>query len=295
LRGGLERAYQGGTDKTRKEAAMKFDMGQAWSEATAMMSANREVLLIVAGIFFFLPSLLTSLIGPDMNAMFNVTTPEQIEQMGDQITALYLDYWWLFTLATIAQMIGYISLLALLRDDARPTVGAAITTGITGLIPAVVTYILYVLGLSLVFGALIGLAAAAGITWLAGIIVVLAIPVVFYVSIKVSLAAPIIAIDKLYNPFAVLARSWRLTKGNSFRLLAFFILLLIVYMVISAVVGVVMMGLIAVAGDGAGRIIQGVIGGGLGAVATIVMVAVLASIHRQLSGPSTAAISETFE
>ena len=34
---------------------MKFDMSEAWRDAVAMMTANREVLLIVAGIFFLLP------------------------------------------------------------------------------------------------------------------------------------------------------------------------------------------------------------------------------------------------
>ena len=36
---------------------MNFSMSEAWREATAMISANREVLLIVSGIFFFIPSL----------------------------------------------------------------------------------------------------------------------------------------------------------------------------------------------------------------------------------------------
>ena len=34
---------------------MKFDMSAAWNEATRLMAANRDVLLIVAGVFFFLP------------------------------------------------------------------------------------------------------------------------------------------------------------------------------------------------------------------------------------------------
>ena len=32
---------------------MKFDMSAAWNEATRLMAANRDVLLIVAGVFFF--------------------------------------------------------------------------------------------------------------------------------------------------------------------------------------------------------------------------------------------------
>ena len=274
---------------------MKFDMGQAWSEAVAMMTANKEVLGIVAGIFFFLPSLASALLGPDLNAMMNITTPEQFEQFGAQLASIYTDYWWLFTVVTIAQMIGYLSLLALLRDDAQPTVGDAIRTGVSGLLPAIGAYILFAIGLSLAVGVLIGLAAASGLQALAVIAAFLFVPVIFYLCIKVSLAAPVIAIDKVFNPITVLVRSWKLTKGNSFRLFAFILLIGIAYVVISSVVGIVMLGLVSALGDDGGRIVQGVFGGLLGTIATVVMVSVLAAIHRQLSGPSAGAVSETFE
>lgn len=275
---------------------MKFSMEQAWSEAVAMMSGNREVLGIVAGIFFFLPSLLTTLVGPDMNAMMgNISTPEQFEQLGEQMMGMYSNFWWIFAIAMLAQFIGYLSLLALLRDDAKPTVGEAIMTGVKGLIPAILTYILYAIGLGILFTALFGLAAVTGVDALAAIAVLLLFPIVIYVSVKVSLSAPVIAIDKVFNPITVLVRSWKLTKGNSFRLFLFFLLLFIVYFVIAMVIGIVMAGLAAMLGDMGGKFIQGVLGGALGAFAAVVMVAILASVHRQLSGPSTAAVSETFE
>ena len=274
---------------------MKFSMEQAWNEAVAMMSGNREVLGIVAGIFFFLPSLLTTMVGPDMNSMMgNISTPEQFEQLGEQMMGVYANFWWIFAIAMIAQFVGYLSLLALLRDDAKPTVGDAIMTGIKGVIPAFVTYVLFILGLSVLVGAMFALAAVTGVQAVAAIAVILLIPVALYVSVKVSLSAPVIAIDKVFNPLTVLARSWRLTKGNSLRLFLFFVLLLIVYVVIAMVLGLALGGLAAIAGDIGGKFIQGVLGGALGAVATVVMVSILASIHRQLSGPSVAAVSETF-
>ena len=45
---------------------MKFSMSEAWRDATAMMSANREVLLIVAAIFFLLPSLVMAIAMPNL-------------------------------------------------------------------------------------------------------------------------------------------------------------------------------------------------------------------------------------
>ena len=275
---------------------MKFDMGAAWNEAVAMIAANREVLAIVAGIFFFLPSLLVALVGPDLNAIMAspMATPEEVERLSEQIMVAYGDSWWIFALATLAQMIGYISLLALLRDRGRPTVGEAIAMGAKGLLPAIAAYLIVSLGISVLFLALVALLAASGIEALIALGALVAMVLTIYLMIKFSLAAPVIAIEKVANPITVLKRSWTLTKGNSFRILLFFVLLFVVYMVISIVVGLVMAGVIAAIGGEASKIIQGVIGGLLGMVATVVVVAVLAATHRQLSGAS-ASVSGTFD
>lgn len=298
LRGGWKPGYQAlhdYPDTAGKGHDMKFDLGKGWSEAVAMLQGNREVLGIVAGIFFFLPGLLFTLIGPDMNAMFAGFDPDQMEQLMAAFNAVYARYWWLFGLLVLTQIIGYLALLALLRDDARPTVGQAIGTGLKALLPAFVTYLLFVLGVSLALGLLIALFALTGVAALAVVAVIACIPLALYLSIKVSLAAPIIAIEKTFNPITVLLRSWRLTKGNSLRLFAFFVLLTVAYVVISAVLGVVLLALVAALGDETGRIVSGIVSGLVGAVATVVMIAVLAAVHRQLAGPSSGSISETFK
>jgi hypothetical protein len=273
---------------------MKFDMGRAWSEAVAMIAGNRELLLVVAGIFFFLPSLLLSMLGPDM-ATLSAMDPEQAEQMFEAVAALYADAWWLVLIVVVAQLIGYIALLALLRDDAHPTVGDAIRTGLKGMLPSLATYLVFVLGCSLALTLLVGLATLTGVVALTGVAMLIGLVGMIYLAVKASLSAPVIAIERMFNPLAVLARSWRLTKGNSLRLFAFYLLLTVVYVVISMVLGFVLMGLVALLGDSGGRIVSGLVSGLIGAIATVVFVAVLAAVHRQLAGPSVAGISETFE
>ena len=275
---------------------MKFDMGAAWNEAVAMMAANREVLAIVAGIFFFLPSLLMAIFGPDLNAMMagDMSTPEQVERLGEEVMAAYSDSWWIIVLTTLAQMVGYISLLALLRDKGRPTVGEAIAMGGKGLLPSIAAYLIVTLGLSVMFVAFVALTALTSVPALAAVAVLIASVIMVYAMIKFSLAAPVIAIEKVTNPITVLKRSWTLTKGNSARMLLFFVLIMIVYMVISIVAGLVLTGLVAALGSEAGKLVQGVIGGLLGTAATVVVVAVLAATHRQLSGAS-ASVSGAFD
>ena len=98
---------------------MKFDMGQAWNEAVALISANREVLAIVAGIFFFLPSVVMTMLMPDLAQGLDSSDPAALENLGRVMQGLVQQYWWLFAITIAAQLIGYIALLALLRDDAR--------------------------------------------------------------------------------------------------------------------------------------------------------------------------------
>jgi membrane-anchored glycerophosphoryl diester phosphodiesterase (GDPDase) len=270
---------------------MKFDMSAAWRDATTMMSGNREVLLVVAGIFFLLPSVALALsVGGLQEAM--LADPANMEAM---VLEAYSSWWWLFIVVLLAQFVGYLSLLALLRDSGRPTVGEALKTGVTALLPAIGAYVLTLLGLGLTGGVLIAIAVASGSAALGFVLGLLAFVAVIYIGVKLSLTGPVIAIDKVFNPVTALTRSWRLTKGNSFRLFLFYLLLAIVYIVISMVVGAIVAALTLAIGPSMALTVNGVVSGILSAIVTVVFVAVIAAVHRQLSGPSAEAVSATFE
>ncbi|ANU08754.1 glycerophosphoryl diester phosphodiesterase membrane domain-containing protein [Paraurantiacibacter namhicola] len=272
---------------------MKFDMGAAWRDATTMMAGNKEVLLVVAGIFFFLPALVVGLMVPSLTDILGSTTDP--EAMQEQLLALYAGYGWLFVLAGLAQVAGYIALLALLRDASRPTVGDAIKAGLVGMIPAFVGYILASVLIGLVLMLLVGAAALAGSTALTVIVSILALVIAIYMYVKFSLLTPVIALEGTYNPIKALARSWKLSKGNSLRLFLFYLLLFIVYFIVAMVVGLVVGLLVFALGDTLGLTINAILSGLIGAGFAIIFVSVLAAIHRQLAGPSAGAVSETFE
>lgn len=268
---------------------MKFSMSEAWRDATAMMSANREVLLIVAGIFFLLPSLVLALTMPGMQETM-MADPENAQEI---VFELYANWWWLLLLVILVQVVGYLGMLALLRDASRPTVGEALKAGVAALLPAIGFYIVCMVAMALVFAVVFALAAASPAL---GVIAVLLCMVgAIYVMVKLSLGLPVIVIDKVSNPLAAIGRSWRLTKGNSFRLFLFYLLLVIVYFVISIVVSMIVGALLLALGTSTAMIVNGVLSGLLGAVLTVVFVAVIAAVHRQLSGPSAEAVRATFE
>ena len=269
---------------------MKFDMTEAWRQATAMIGGNREVLLVIAGLFFFLPSVAMGFaLGEMQRGMF-----DNAEQAEKAALAVYAQWWWLIVLAVLAAIVGYLTLLALLRAEHRPTVGQALRTGLVGLLPAVGTYLIFGFGLGFATVLIVGLAGASGNTAVVGIATALCVVGAVAVGVRVSLAGPVIAIDKVMNPFRVLARSWRLTARNTLRLVAFYLLLVIAYFVLTVVAGIIVSAVNVMAGQATGTIVNALLTGLLSALATTVFVAVLAAVHRQLAGPDDGGLDQTF-
>ncbi|WP_052208500.1 hypothetical protein [Croceibacterium mercuriale] len=263
---------------------MKFDMSAAWSEAVAMVTANREVLLVVAGIFFFLPSVLQGFVMPPLQDVLTATDPEAMQR---QIAEIYLDYTWLIALVAIAQIAGTLALLVLLRDQRRPTVGEAIRRGFGGLLPIVGAYLLVALAVILAF---VVATVATLATPIIGAVAWLIVGVgLVYTMIRLSLLQPVVAIEQVRNPLTALRRSWAETRGNVGRLLLFFVLLTIAYIVVALVVGLVVGALGMMLGQAGTLIVGGVVTGLLAAIATTVFTAVQAAIHRQLAEPGVTA------
>lgn len=277
---------------------MTFNMSEAWRDATAMMARNREVLLVVAGLFFFLPSLVLSFAMGDAQTA-TMRDPEAAESA---MVAAYSQWAWLMVLLGVVSMVGSLALLALLRDHDRPTVGEAIKTGLVALLPAIGSYLLLAIGLMLIafltigiLGPLLGVSTASPTLGQLTTLAAITFAIVLYPAVKFSLATPVIAVDKVHNPIKALGRSWRLTKGASLQLFLFYVLLFLVYFVLALVAAMVSAALGLIVGPGAGLIVSALISGALSAVSSVVFVAVVAAAHRQLAGPSAGAVSQTFE
>lgn len=282
-------------------ANTKLDMGKAWTEATGLIGANMNTISAVAGLFFFLPSFALALFAPEL-----VNPPPAPPVAGNdpqlameaamaQMQAIYAENWPAMLVVTIVQFIGSLSLLALLTDRARPTVGEALGAGLKSLPAYIAAQILIVIAASIALGVPLGIVAAVappGLVAAAGFMLLLAAG---YIVIKLALIAPVIAIEQERNPIAAIKRSWRLTKGNSFRLAAFLMLLLltigIISLLISGVVGLVL----AAFSPTIMTIGSGILNGLVNAVIGVVFMVVFAAIHRQLAGPSVERVAQTFE
>lgn len=273
---------------------MKLDMGAAWSTATALIGRNRDVVLVIAGVFFFLPSFAVALAMPQPEALVGAT-PGDAQALMNAMMGFYADYWWALLLTFVAQGIGTLALLTLLTDRARPTVGEAIKRGAIAFPSYFVTNILAAVAVAAVIMLPLVLASLAGGSAAVALGVVLAIPVMLYLMVKFSLIMPAIAIDGILNPLAALARSWQLTKGNSFRLLLFYALLLVATIVILSLVSMVVGVVFAAIGGEIEKIGNAIFSSGINAAFVVVFFGVLAGVHRQLAGEAPEALTELFE
>ena len=279
---------------------MKFDSNRAWQDAMAAVKACRSLLVPVAGVFFLIPNVATSFFLGDVQAriMENMTNREVLNgimeaEMG-KIMGFGLG-------AMVAGFIGYLAVLVLLTDRSRPTVGEAIARGVRflpTLIGAVIIgYIGIVLGVVLVAiigGILSAVVGAAG----AALVFIAIFALVLAATVRLSLTLPVIVVENTLNPVAALVRSWRLTQGNAFKLLGFYALLFIAYVVIAVIVMIVIGALTGVASGGqpgeVTLILAGVLSGAISAVVGVIASAILAAVHAQLAGVSSRSVSETF-
>ena len=260
-----------------------FDSSRAWAEAAAAVSANRDVLLALAGVFVVLPTFAMAILVPPPLPQTGISMQALVATMGEYYRSNALP----LIAAALIHMIGTLAMLALITDETRPTVGQTIKQGFTST-PSVIAAQL-VLGMAI--GAVVLLPVALGGALKSPAILVVALAAALGLAVwawvRASLVSPAVLVDRLANPLTALKRSWQLTEGNALRLLGFFALLVIASLVIMAVaesaIRLVLALLIGASGAELGAAFVAAV---LQAVMTVYFVAVTATAHRQLAEAS---------
>ena len=259
---------------SKQASAKKLDLSRAWSEAMRMLGTNRELVIVIAGLFLFLPFLAFLLQLPAEGAL---DLPEGAQpspdQMNEAVGRFVAENWVALLLVGLAQMAAAVALIKVLADRSRPTVKAALATVPALLMPMI--------------GAQLASSIAAQVPMmLAGFLPVLAliaVPLTFYLLVKFSLVSPALVLNDWRNPFKALGESWRATKGNSFRLFAFFVLLFIAGLVILLVTNLFFGLLFALLGERGEAIASAMFLSLAMAVVYTIAYAVVAAVYRQLT------------
>ncbi|MCK0129208.1 hypothetical protein [Erythrobacter sp. F6033] len=276
---------------------MTFDMNAAWSRAMVLARENFSLLVVIAGIFLMLPTVAIYLMIPDMATLADPTanpdmTPEQMAELFTPILG------WMLPIMLI-QFVGYNAMVGLMGGD-RPTVGQALGAGAKSVPSIIAAFILFMVAYMLASVAVVIpfalLAAATGVTAIGAIAPVMILLVAIFLATRFSLTMPVVMIEATLNPFRAMKRSWDLTGPQQWRVMAFWGILVIAYIVILLLVSGAIGVFAAMAGSGiASKLILGISNGILAIIVGIVQCALAVSIYSQLAGPNEAEVTSTFE
>lgn len=264
-------------------ASPRFDSNRAWQDASSTVSANRDMVVALAGVFLVLPAFAISVLNPPPEPPAGADYTALLEMLGAYFKASWPGY----LLVALINTIGTMAVLTLFGHASRPTVGEAITKGLATTPVAIIVQIVQgflLTGAILLPSTLLGLAGSPG---LAALGILTGIGLAIYFAVRLCLANAAIAIDGLRNPIAALQRSFALTRGNVGRLLLFFVLLVLAF-AISIQLIQLLIGLLAqlLAGAEAAALIAALTGAVLSAAMTVYLLAATAASHRQLIGPA---------
>jgi len=271
---------------------MIFDSNLAWQQAAAAIRSNREVLFALAGVFFLLPILAFALIFPQPSP------PAGADEAA--MMALAVQYYGQtlpFALPmALVEAAGTMAMLMLMTDRTRPTVGQAIRLGFMLMPVYIGAQLLLGFGVGmggLVVLGLLGLTGAKAVVT-AGVLALFAFGA--YVWVRTSLSAPVVAVERMRNPWRALTRSWALTRGNGLRVVVFYALILLVFAIlfsiVMALVGIVLAVLLPVK---PATLLAAVISAALQSTMGLAFVAALAATHAQLAGEPAEGIGHTFD
>lgn len=261
-----------------------LSLNDAWNETAAFVKREARLLVPVAFALAVLPMAVVRLLIP-------VPVPGQLPPAG-----LWLA---LVPLAILLGMIGNIAISHLALRSGR-SVGEAIAVGARRVLPLLGAFLLLALALSL----LVLVVATIGALLVPGIgptptpqavgalllvLLVLVGPVALYFAARLLLMTPVAAAEE-GGTFALIGRSWALTRPHGLKLVGFILLVAILLIVVSLAVGAVF-GLVSVAlGGAAGAVLLVLVDVVLNTVIAVFLTTMIARIYAQLVPAGEAAV-----
>jgi hypothetical protein len=257
-----------------------LSLSKAWDESKAIATRDGRLIGAVALALVLLPQTILGVVVP----------PPGLS--GEAAPA------WVPGLSLLAAAIGLVGQIAIVRLALEPaSVGEAIAHGLRRAVPAIGALMLFALPLALILMLLLvavggpeSLNALSGGTPppAVGGAILLFIVIVAAVSIRFQMVVPVAAVESA-NPIHILKRSWALTRGHYWQLLAFLFTILVLAVVLLLVAEMVG-GIVArvAFGDvkplGVGALVVALITSAAQALFTALSSLMLARIWVQLSG-----------
>lgn len=264
---------------TATRALVALDTNRIWEDALQTLRSNREVMLVLTGIFVLLPTLAILFFWP-----FPEPQPNEQFAVFLQRVGTYTDTtWWQWLAVLGLQTLGLQTMLAVLADAARPTVKSALGKAIAAFATLFAAIIAVTLAASLALSILIAVGSGFGSFPIALLATVAGAVAGLYVLARFALIAPLVQLRGLRNPFSALRDALRLTRGCGWQLLGFLVLVYVAIYIVAWLAGAVIL-LIAglFAGGDVVQLLQKVLQALSQAIMLPVFAGVLAGLYRQL-------------
>lgn len=205
---------------------MKLSIGQAWSEATAVLRRDGGIIATVALALLVLPG-----------ALLGVMSPPGSEMSQSGFAGI---------LVLIATLIAFAGQIAIARIALGPplTVGQAIALGFQRFASFFAAWILWLLPFILIVALVLSVAgidvealsadssgAPPAVPGWVSLTIALLMIVLIVVAARMLLLTPVAAGERL-GPVGLLKRSWQLSRGHSLKLFGLLVLLGIMFVVL---------------------------------------------------------------
>lgn len=238
---------------------MSFSYNSVWDETVRTLKANASLLLAVAGAFLFLPALVAGYLAPPPQAQ---TVQAMVEHYRENALTLFI--------GQVIAFMGNLVLLILVLDGRRPTVGGAIQASLA-MLPA---YLL--------------VSILSGFMLMIGFFLLI-VPF-FYLIGRLSATGPVLVAEGRRNPIDIIKRSFEVTRGNGWAtlglILIVFIAFYILMLAVTFVFGSIFLVIDRSTGGNVGAFLLLLLSAAIGAAFNVVLMVLVASIYRRLSGRS---------
>lgn len=250
---------------------MKFDLSAAWNDTIAMVKQFGALIFPIIGVFAFLPSLVFALAIP----AFAPTPGAGSDAALSEVTEYFASAAPYFIAITIFSLISTLAILSLILSEEKPTVGDALKLALVFLLSGIAAQIL------------------TGLMMIAGLMLLI-VPAL-YLAGRLSVVYAAMMAEHIKNPIQAIKRSWQLTENNGWRIFLFMfmvaVIATIIQMIIAAFLGAIAGLLVSLE---AAETITIVVTSFLGAIAAGLYTIMGAAVYRQITGPSTGTLRQTF-
>lgn len=280
------RGYVGGD---KRGSFMKISYSAVWDDTIRMVRANASLLVAVAGVFLFLPSLLLGTFAPQPTA---TSSAAAAQLMADYYQRNFV---WIVIVGMLT-FVGNLSILVLALDETRPTVAGAIGEAFRRL--------WRYFTVSLLAGIMMLIAFLPSILWFgstmragpnaAGFAGTLALMIpALYLASRLAVTGPLVVAEPQLGSIPVIRRSFVMSRGAGWAILGLIVIVCAVFVIVNLAATLVFGSLFLFAdraadAGGVGAFLLALLQAAIGAAFNVILIVLLASIYRRLvTAPST--------